>query len=71
MVKFLSPDRQLYNNAAVAAVVLQVLYRNCTNDDVRFEILSNPEFLAEGTAIRDLEAPDRVRMGHGLGGDNH
>ena len=30
---------------------------------VKFEILSNPEFLAEGTAIRDLQEPDRVLVG--------
>ena len=44
--------------------IKEILMSN--NSGVDFQILSNPEFLAEGTAMRDLEIPDRVL----IGGDN-
>ena len=34
-----------------------------TGNGVEFQILSNPEFLAEGTAIADLLNPDRILIG--------
>jgi UDPglucose 6-dehydrogenase len=39
---------------------------NGSNKNIHFEILSNPEFLAEGTAIEDLKYPDRILIGGNL-----
>lgn len=44
-----------------AESMARVLHAN--EKGVQYEILSNPEFLAEGSAISDLSAPDRVLIG--------
>jgi UDPglucose 6-dehydrogenase len=44
-----------------AETIQQILAANTTG--ATFQVLSNPEFLAEGTAVKDLFNPDRVLIG--------
>uniref|UniRef100_A0A0A0KIQ0 UDP-glucose 6-dehydrogenase n=1 Tax=Cucumis sativus TaxID=3659 RepID=A0A0A0KIQ0_CUCSA len=44
-----------------AEAIEKILTHN--SDGINFQILSNPEFLAEGTAIQDLLTPNRVLIG--------
>jgi len=46
-----------------AEMLRKVLYANRRSQDYAFEIVSSPEFLAEGTAIHNLEQPDRMLVG--------
>ncbi|CAD5208740.1 unnamed protein product [Bursaphelenchus xylophilus] len=46
-----------------AESITYILKEAQTYKNIKFQVLSNPEFLAEGTAMADLANPDRVLIG--------
>jgi len=67
--------RQILDNSTTPAIIVEKStlpvrtaeamehILNSNSRGLHFDVISNPEFLAEGTAIRDLEEPDRVLIG--------
>lgn len=50
-----------------AEMIKQIIRKNCLENEI--QVLSNPEFLAAGTAIQDLCNPDRILIGGGETGN--
>ncbi|KAE8701055.1 UDP-glucose 6-dehydrogenase 4 [Hibiscus syriacus] len=58
-------DKIVVDKSTVPVKTAEAIEKILTHNSkgIKFQILSNPEFLAEGTAIQDLFNPDRVLIG--------
>jgi len=63
--QFVESDKIIVEKSTLPVKTALAMERilTATNNGVHFEVLSNPEFLAEGTGIKDLEDPDRILIG--------
>jgi len=67
ILQFSGSDKIIVEKSTLPVKTAQAMQRILATggDGVEFEVVSNPEFLAEGTAIDDLLYPDRVLVGSG------
>ena len=65
IAKFSNNDKIVVEKSTLPVRTAEKLKQilSSSNNQVNFEVLSNPEFLAEGTAIKDLFKSDRVLVG--------
>jgi UDPglucose 6-dehydrogenase len=65
IVEFSESDKIIVEKSTLPVKTAQAMKRILAtgSNSIKFEVLSNPEFLAEGTAITDLLFPDRVLIG--------
>ncbi|MBN1932951.1 MAG: UDP-glucose/GDP-mannose dehydrogenase family protein [Desulfobacterales bacterium] len=63
---FMKDYKVIVNKSTVpvgtAGLVRQTIQENL-NSDTEFDVVSNPEFLREGAAVKDFENPDRIVIG--------
>lgn len=64
--EYADSDKIIVEKSTLPVRTAQAMERilSAENKGIHFEVISNPEFLAEGTAIKDLEEPDRILIGY-------
>ena len=65
IVEYAESDKIVVEKSTLPVRTAQAMSRilHSNHKGLKFQIVSNPEFLAEGTAIADLNDPDRVLIG--------
>ncbi len=66
ILKYARSDKIVIEKSTMPVRTAQAIERILCSGNaqgIHFSVLSNPEFLAEGTAVRDLENPDRILIG--------
>ncbi|MEN8222641.1 MAG: nucleotide sugar dehydrogenase [Acidobacteriota bacterium] len=65
IVKHADSDKIIVEKSTLPVRTAEAMERilKTSNSNVKFEVVSNPEFLAEGTAVKDLLEADRVLIG--------
>ena len=73
IVEYAAEDKIVVEKSTLPVRAAEAIHRilQSNTKGLNFSVLSNPEFLAEGTAVADLENPDRVLIGSMTTPDGH
>ncbi|MDD3885739.1 MAG: nucleotide sugar dehydrogenase [Victivallaceae bacterium] len=65
IIEYADSDKIVVEKSTLPVRTAQAVSRvlNSNTKGLHFQIVSNPEFMAEGTAVNDLQKPDRVLIG--------
>ena len=65
IIKYAEDDKIVIEKSTLPVRTAETMHRilESNTKGLHFDIISNPEFMAEGSAISDLETPDRVLIG--------
>ena len=65
IIKYSDSDKIIIEKSTLPVRTAEAMHRVLHSNDkgLKFRVLSNPEFMAEGTAVNDLQNPDRVLIG--------